>query len=97
MINLSSFLTNFKKKYSFAFRITLIYIVLGVLWILFSDRFMFLLFKDTHTLNLVSTYKGWFYVLLTGWLLFLLVRREMNKRNAIEAQLIEAREKSGRI
>lgn len=94
MNNFDSFLNNYKKKYSFAFRITLIYIVLGVLWILFSDRFMFLLFKDTHTLNLVSTYKGWFYVLFTGWLLFLLVRREMKKRNAIEKQLIESRKKA---
>lgn len=75
---------------NFSFRISMIYIVLGILWILFSDRLMFIFFEDTHSLNLVSTYKGWFYVLLTGWLLYLLVRKEMRKRNAIEAQLREA-------
>jgi signal transduction histidine kinase len=83
-----------KKTKNFATRITLIYILVGGLWILFSDRLMFLLFEDTHTLNLVSTYKGWFYVLLTGWMLFLLIKRELKKRNAIEDQLKVAKEKA---
>ncbi len=79
---------------NFALRITVIYIILGVLWIVFSDKFMFILFEDTHTLNLVSTYKGWFYVLFTGWLLFLLIQQELRKRNAIQKQLTEARNKA---
>jgi signal transduction histidine kinase len=83
-----------KKTRNFATRITFIYILLGGLWILFSDRLMFILFEDTHTLNLVSTYKGWFYVLLTGWMLFLLIKRELKKRNAIEEQLKVAKEKA---
>jgi len=78
----------------FAIRITIIYILLGALWILFSDRLMFLFFSDTQTLNQVSMYKGWFYVLLTGWLLYLLIMREMKKRNAIENQLVLARNKA---
>ncbi|NVO19592.1 MAG: hypothetical protein HXX13_07820 [Bacteroidetes bacterium] len=83
-----------KKTKNFASRITLIYVILGVLWILFSDRLMFFIFQDTHTLNLVSTYKGWFYVLITGWLLFSLIKKELKKRNAIEDQLKIAKEKA---
>ena len=83
-----------KKTRNFATRITLIYVLLGSLWILFSDKLMFILFSDTHTLNLVSTYKGWSYVLLTGWLLFSLIKRELKKRNAIEEQLKVSKEKA---
>jgi signal transduction histidine kinase len=83
-----------EKTRFFATRITLIYIVLGITWILFSDKLMFVVFDDTHTLNLVSTYKGWFYVLLTGWLLYMLITRELKKRNAIEEMLKKARDKA---
>jgi len=83
-----------KKTRNFATRIVLIYVLLGSLWILFSDKLMFILFSDTHTLNLVSTYKGWSFVLLTGWLLFSLIKRELKKRNAIEEQLKVSKEKA---
>jgi signal transduction histidine kinase len=55
---------------------------------------MFMLTDDRRLLNLISTYKGWFYVLMTGWLLYLLVRKELRKRNAIEEQLMIAKEKA---
>jgi len=42
----------------------------------------------------VSTYKGWFYVLLTGWLLYSLIKGELRKRNAIEELLKFAKEKA---
>jgi signal transduction histidine kinase len=83
-----------KKTRNFATRITFIYVILGIIWILFSDKLMFVLFDDTHTLNLVSTYKGGLYVLLTGWMLFLLIKRELKKRNAIEEQLMISKEKA---
>jgi len=82
------------KSRNFALRISIIYVLLGSTWILFSDKLMFLLFSDNHSLRLVSNYKGWFYVLLTGVLLFALVKREMKKRNAIEEQLKTAKEKA---
>jgi len=85
---------NPQKTRNFATRINILYVLIGSLWILFSDRLMFLLFTDNHTLNLISTYKGWFYVLFTGALLFSLVKRELKKRNAIEKQLKSAKDKA---
>ena len=82
------------KTRNFATRITILYVLLGSFWIVFSDRLMFLFFTDNHTLNLVSTYKGWFFVLFTGTLLFSLVKRELKKRNAIEEQLKTAKDKA---
>jgi signal transduction histidine kinase len=86
--------TKLKKTRNFATRITIIYIVLGSVWILFSDKLMFLLLSDIHSLTLVSTYKGWFYVLFTGVILFLLIKSELRKRNAIEDQLKAARDQA---
>jgi signal transduction histidine kinase len=82
------------KTRNFATRITVLYVVTGSVWILFSDRLMFLLFTDNHTLNLVSTYKGWFFILFTGTLLFSLVKRELKKRNEIEELLKTAKDKA---
>lgn len=55
-----------------ALRITLIYVTFGVLWILFSDSIVASFVTDVTTLSKVQTYKGWFYVLLTGVLFFFL-------------------------
>ena len=82
------------KTRNFATRITIIYILAGSIWILFSDELMFVFFKDTRTLNLVSTYKGWGYVLFTGILLYLLIKKELQKRNAIEEELKLSRDKA---
>jgi PAS domain S-box-containing protein len=55
--------------------IVLIYLVLGFLWILFSDRILEQLVDDPATLTQFQTYKGWFYVLVTGFLLLGLLMR----------------------
>lgn len=78
----------------FATRISLLYILFGSLWILFSDSAMFWLFEDRHQLNNVSTSKGWFFITSTGIMLYLLVKREISKRNLIEDQLKAARDKA---
>jgi len=83
-----------RKTRNFALRITILYVLVGSVWILFSDRLMFFFFTDNQTLNLISIYKGWFFVLFTGALLFSLVKRELKKRNVIEEQLMAAKDKA---
>ena len=58
-----------------AFRITLVYLLIGSLWILFSDYFLTIFIKDAGTLTRFQTYKGWFYVFITSIILFFLVQR----------------------
>jgi len=57
-----------------ALRITIIYMVAGGLWILFSDHLLGLFIADPVQLTRVQTYKGWFFVALTGGLLYALIR-----------------------
>ncbi|MDG5767493.1 PAS domain S-box protein [Balneolales bacterium ANBcel1] len=55
--------------------ITLIYLVLGFLWIAFSDRVLEQMVDDPATLTRLQTGKGWFYVTVTAVLLYFLVNR----------------------
>ncbi len=75
-------------------KITLIYALTGVLWILLSDRLVALLFTDHETIIFVSIIKGWVYVLVTAVLIFLLtypsfktIIDKNNKINAVNSEL----------
>jgi hypothetical protein len=58
---------------SVALKLTIIYIGVGVLWILFSDKITVALAPDISELLWFQTVKGVSYVLLTGLLLYLLI------------------------
>jgi len=74
-----------------ALRITIIYLVVGGLWILLSDRLLDLFVADPAQLTQVQTYKGWFFVALTGFLLYALVRRQARAlRKGEEALRLQA-------
>jgi hypothetical protein len=66
-----------------AIRITLIYIIVAALWIFFSDSALALLNLDIQTVARISQYKGFFYVLVTGILLFSLIKKEMTEKNEL--------------
>jgi len=82
------------SKIPFPTRITLLYIIFGALWILFSDRLVISFTSDPQLIQELSTIKGWLFVAVTGLLLFYLVRNEIRKRNQIVTQLREAKEKA---
>ncbi len=69
--------------------IVLIYLVLGFLWILFSDRLLEQLIDDPATLTQFQTYKGWFYVLVTGLLLLLLLLRYSARITRMRSDFLE--------
>ena len=51
------------------------YVIFGVLWILFSDNLVAMLVSDPVSLTRVQTYKGWFFVLGSGVLIYYIVSR----------------------
>lgn len=55
------------------FIIALIYVLVGVLWIQYSDQMVLSLFGDSHTITRIQSLKGWFYVIASGVLIFFLV------------------------
>ncbi len=69
-----------KKKaflQKFSYRITLLYLVFSLVWILLSDRLLDFLIKDLETLSTIQTYKGIFFILMTAFMLFIMVREHL--------------------
>lgn len=69
-----------------ALRIALIYLLIGGLWIIFSDRLALAISSDIQMLARINLIKGWGYVLITAALLFFLVFREMAVLQASETR-----------
>ncbi|MBV5320767.1 MAG: PAS domain S-box protein, partial [Sulfuricurvum sp.] len=60
-------------SYKSALRISIIYLIVGILWIYFSDNLVeFLSSGNIHELTLFQNYKGWFFIIVTAILLLLL-------------------------
>ncbi len=56
-------------------KIAAIYAIMGGVWIIFSDRFLALLITDRTLFTLLETGKGWFYVAVTAFILYWLIKR----------------------
>jgi diguanylate cyclase (GGDEF)-like protein len=57
-----------------ALRISAVYMLVGALWILLSDKVLSFLVNDIGALTRISMLKGWAYVIITGLLIYALVR-----------------------
>ena len=62
-----------------ASKIALIYALVSVVWILFSDQLLAATVTSVGTLTALQMAKGWAFVLATSVLIFFLMRREMNR------------------
>ncbi|HKJ82157.1 MAG TPA: response regulator [Ignavibacteriaceae bacterium] len=79
-----------RLKLKFEFRITLIYLLIGFLWILFSDRLLEIGTNNPYSLTRLQTYKGWFYVSATGCLLYYFIKRHLIKLRSAEQKAKES-------
>ena len=56
-------------------KITLIYVFVGVLWVLFSDELLAVYVENPTQITHLQTIKGWFYVIAMSSMLYFLIRR----------------------
>ncbi|HSA99745.1 MAG TPA: PAS domain S-box protein, partial [Anaerolineales bacterium] len=70
-----------------AIAIAVLYLLLGWLWILLSDKVAEAVALSEEMLTTISLYKGWAYVLVTALLLYWLIHRNTAALRASEAQL----------
>lgn len=75
------------NKIGFEYKITFAYLVIGGLWILFSDQILFLFINDSNLLTHFQTFKGWFYVLATAVLFFIFLRKHLRTLRSTELEL----------
>lgn len=80
-------------KDQISIKIVLIYILIGCAWILLSDLTLEWIDGGSGRLTVLQTYKGWFYVVATGLLLYLLIQRAVSdiKDNELKKQEAGAR------
>lgn len=70
-----------------AIKIAGLYLLIGFLWILFSDQLVDLLVSNQAVYHQVSIYKGWAYVLITGILLYFLIKNHTDRLSTGERWL----------
>jgi signal transduction histidine kinase/CheY-like chemotaxis protein len=68
----------------FELRIFLAYLLIGGLWIIFSDKVVDMMVSDPEKITRIQTYKGWFYVLITGVLFYFFLRNHIRKLRKAE-------------
>lgn len=81
-------------KNGIAVKITLIYFITGLFWIFFSDQLILSISGSSEVLTDFQSIKGAIFVAFTAFLLFLLINREINRKNAIHEDLIKAKERA---
>ncbi len=74
-------------KPKFELKISLAYLIIGGLWILFSDKVLYLLMKDGEILTKIQTYKGWFYVTATALILYFFLEKHLGRLRTTENEL----------
>jgi signal transduction histidine kinase len=75
------------KKIKFEYKLTLGYLIVGGLWILFSDKLANSMTDDQQLLTMIHMFKGWFYVLITGLLFYFFLKKHLNKLRSTEKEL----------
>lgn len=70
-----------------SFKIVFLYIFISFLWILFSDSLLKILKLNYSMQTDISIIKGWFFVIVTGIMLYLMIDRSMKKLRMSEEEL----------
>jgi len=68
-------------------RIAGIYFIIGSLWILFTDRAVAVFTQNAELITLINMIKGWFFVLMTALLIFILILGTLRRIKKIEKKL----------
>ncbi len=68
-------------------RITLIYLMVGSVWILLSDKLLNIIVRDIEVITFISLIKGFLYVTISGALIFYLVSRSLKQLRQAQCEL----------
>ncbi|MDP3290946.1 MAG: GGDEF domain-containing protein, partial [Sulfuricurvum sp.] len=88
--------------------ISIIYFIFGLLWIYFSDSVVESIASDSRQLSTLQTYKGWFFITITTFFLFLLsyrffyslsltYQKHLNQQIQHEQTILESKKRFDRL
>ncbi len=63
--------------------IAAVYLVLGLVWIRYSDQFLLAFAADSNLLTELQTFKGWAYVVVTAFILFFLAKQALVRERSL--------------
>lgn len=78
---------------NFEYRIVVLYLVIGILWIYFSDSLFDVMIPDKETQTKLSIAKGFFFIITTSILLYLLVKQNNSRLRDARNQILKQNEK----
>ena len=87
-----SFLSQNKKNnpWKESLKIMILYLVIGILWILLSDKIVNLVWKNHDIIAKIQLYKGWFYVAATTLVFFIIIKDKLKLFKNAEEGLLES-------
>jgi PAS domain S-box-containing protein len=87
------------RKYSIdhewlmAIRISGVFLIIGGLWIFFSDKLVMYLFENPEQYALLQLWKGWFFVVSVSVILLLLIKNYLSRNRKLSDSLKESEER----
>ncbi|MDP3462076.1 MAG: ATP-binding protein [Bacteroidales bacterium] len=75
------------RKIKFEYKLAFSYLLLGGIWIIFSDKLLSSIIYDIRILTEIQIFKGWFYVIVTAILFFLFIKNHLTKLRDTEIEL----------
>lgn len=83
------FKLNSATAHNVALRVALIYAGFSLLWILFSDQILLYIVQDPELITRIQMMKGWTFVIVTSFIVYALLFREITKVKQAEEKLRE--------
>jgi PAS domain S-box-containing protein len=80
-----------------AIRISAVFLIVGALWILFSDRLVLLMFDDPTIHAKLQLWKGWFFVFVVAVLLLFMIKGYLAQAKQLSKSLNESEERFSHI
>lgn len=80
------------RKMKPAFKISLIYFIFSVIWIIWSDRVVMLLAAEPDMVTRLQTFKGWLFVCATSLLIYFLILRDQKQKEQLQEALVRRNE-----
>ncbi len=73
-----------------AIKITFVYFLISVIWIVLSDTIVDTLFPNQHNAYIVSVIKGIVFVSVTSGFIFYMISRELKRAASLKSDIVEA-------
>jgi PAS domain S-box-containing protein len=86
-----------RRRGNTALRIALIYALIGVAWILWSDQLLSRLPLSAEEFTALQTLKGWLFVFGSAILIFFLLRRELKRLHILRSEHEESERTLGNL